>query len=299
MEYIKPWNESDPDAPYVDGNPGTGVEGAVIPARAIEVTQREIVTFIEKNQLSPNDGDLVQLAKAMQIDRLNWAIDTGTADHIIIDLDPAPDTLVEGLRVAVLIAADNTGTTDVTCNGTTKALLTQGLDNLPAGVVTEDGIYMMMYDGTQWQLLIGTAATGGPAGPTGATGATGATGPQGETGPAGPAGPTGPTGPQGPPGSPTSLIVDNTAVGAHVMGYATHGTPALWASVFLDNAAGSHFGYVTGYVNSPTRAVEFNNGAYAPGTWKCRGGNSWTYALYPSTTPNAELGSTFLAQRIA
>ena len=164
MKYHQPYGDPNPDGSFVDGNPATGVRGGIIPAGAIEFPQREIVNMILKNQLSPTDSDPLQLTKAVQIDRINWAIDIGTQNHIVIDLDPAPDTLVAGLKVWVLVKFTNSGTTDVTCNGIVKNLVTQALVNLSAGQITTNGIWQIAYDGTQWQLLIGTAATAGPAG---------------------------------------------------------------------------------------------------------------------------------------
>src|SRR6266478_4557998 len=208
MQYNQPYGGNIDDH-FIDGVPPFGVQGSIIPAAAIEYTQREIVNFILKSQLSPSNGDLTQLSRSVQVDLVNWAIDTGTLNHIVVTLDPAPPTLVAGLKVWTLVKFTNTGTTDVNCNGIIKPLLTQGLVNLPAGVIVANGIAIIVYDGTQWQLMLGTAATAGPAGPTGSTGAAGAAGAQGIQGPAGPAGPTGPA------GSPTSLIVTRGAVGAY------------------------------------------------------------------------------------
>jgi hypothetical protein len=129
MQYNPPWNAADPNASYVDGVPPTGVEGSVIPAAALEYTQREIVNFILKSQLGPTNSDLVQLARSVQVDLVNWAIDIGTANHIVVNIDPAPTTLVQGLKIWVLVKVTNSGTTDVNCNGIVKPLLTQGLVN--------------------------------------------------------------------------------------------------------------------------------------------------------------------------
>lgn len=214
MKYNPPFNGNIDDS-YIDAIPVTGVEGSVIPAAAVEVPQREIVNFILKSALSPTNGDLNQLARSVQIDLVNWAIDIGTANAIVINLDPAPATLVAGLKVFVLVKVTNTGTTTVNCNGITKPLLTQGLVNLPGGVIVVNGIAMIIYDGTQWQLMLGTAATAGPAGPAGVAGAQGVPGPAGAAGAQGPAGATGAQGPAGPPGNPTSLIVSPGAVGSY------------------------------------------------------------------------------------
>lgn len=214
MQYNPPYGAS-ADASFVDGNPPLGVEGSIIPAAAVELTQREIVNTILKNQLAPTNSDLTQLARAQQVDLVNWAIDTGSLNHIVVTLDPAPATLIAGLKIWTLIKVTNTGSTDVNCNGIVKPLLTQSLVNLPSGVIVANGIAIIVYDGTQWQLMLGTAATGGPAGPTGATGATGLTGAAGATGPAGAAGAIGPQGPPGAAGSPTSLVVAPYGVGIY------------------------------------------------------------------------------------
>lgn len=214
MQYNQPLG-GNVDASYIDGLPPFGIEGSIIPAAAIELTQREIVNLILKSQLAPTNSDPNQLSRSVQIDRVNWAIDTGTQNHIVVTLDPAPATLVEGLKVWCLIKFTNTGTTDVLCNGILKPLLTQGLVNLPASVIVAGGIAIIVYDGTQWQLMLGTAATAGPAGPTGATGNTGATGANGPAGAAGATGPQGLPGPTGPPGSPTSLVVPGGGVGSY------------------------------------------------------------------------------------
>jgi hypothetical protein len=212
MEYNEPYN-GNPGDPYVDGNPSLGIEGSVIPAAAIEYPQREIVNNVLKNQLVPVNADLHQLSRAQQIDLVNFAVDIGTANNIVINLDPAPATLVRGLKVWVLGAVTNTGACIVNCNGIVKDLKTQILTNLAPGQYTANGIWCIAYDGVQWQLMIGTAATGGPAGPTGAPGPAGANGAPGATGPQGPQGPPGPTGPRGPAGDPTSLVPPLLGVG--------------------------------------------------------------------------------------
>jgi len=214
MQYNQPYG-GNIDASYIDGNPPFGIEGSIIPAAAVELPQREIVNFILKNQLSPTNSDTTQVARGVQIDRVNWAEDTGTLNHIVVDLDPAPPTLVKGLKVWTLVKFTNTGTTDVLCNGILRPLLTQGLVNLPAGVIVALGIAIIVYDGTQWQLMLGTAATAGPAGPNGIQGVTGNTGATGPAGAQGAQGIQGPAGPKGADGSPTSLVVLPFGVGAY------------------------------------------------------------------------------------
>ena len=46
MQYNPPYGVSDPNAPYINGNPSTGTMGSIPPAASIEYPQREIVNFI-------------------------------------------------------------------------------------------------------------------------------------------------------------------------------------------------------------------------------------------------------------
>ena len=55
-----------PGDPYIDANPGAGIDGSPVPAQAIEDTQREIVEVITAAGLTPSSGDLTQLRQAIQ-----------------------------------------------------------------------------------------------------------------------------------------------------------------------------------------------------------------------------------------
>ena len=277
MQYNEPFNGNTND-PYLDGNPDLGIEGSIIPAAAIEYTQREIVNLILKSQLTPTNGDSTQLAKSVQIDRVNWAIDQGTANHLVITLDPAPDTLVEGLKVFVLVKVTNTGTTTMTTNGLIAPVVTQGLTNLPSGVIVANGIAILIYDGSRWQLMLGTAATGGPAGPTGATGPAGPVGPAGPPGANGAAGTPGPAGPTGPAGSPASLIVPATGVGSYILFYFSSDT---W-----QNPPGFSFAY------GANCSYWVNTFFGLAGTWLYHG-TGWPIVYGDNANTN------FLAQRVA
>jgi hypothetical protein len=54
-----------PNAPYVNGNPATATPGSIIPAAAIEATQREIVNCIVQAGLAPDPANLTQLWQAI------------------------------------------------------------------------------------------------------------------------------------------------------------------------------------------------------------------------------------------
>ncbi len=71
MKYTSPLG-GQPGDPYVDGNPATGTDGSVVPARAIEAPQREITAVITASGQVPSDDDMGQLAKAIQSGKHQW-----------------------------------------------------------------------------------------------------------------------------------------------------------------------------------------------------------------------------------
>lgn len=72
MEYVKPLNETDPNAPYINGDASQDIEGSEVPAAAIEQPMREIVNAITfflgtVETPAPASGeDLQQLRKAIE-----------------------------------------------------------------------------------------------------------------------------------------------------------------------------------------------------------------------------------------
>jgi hypothetical protein len=78
MKYNQPFGVSDPNAPYSNGNPATGVQGSIPQMEAIEYDQREVVDTISTANLrtyrdfagvscaQPTNTDLTQLRKAIE-----------------------------------------------------------------------------------------------------------------------------------------------------------------------------------------------------------------------------------------
>lgn len=123
-----------------------------------------------------------------------YIADTGTANAIVANYSPAITSgqQVAGLFLSVKLAnAISTGACTINVNG----LGIKNLDifnaavlaNPLGGVFGAGEILLIVYDGTEYQIVTSSAAAGG--------------GPIGPTGPAGPTGPQGPAGPQGVPGS--------------------------------------------------------------------------------------------------
>jgi hypothetical protein len=107
--YNQPYGVSDPDAPYINGNPSTGTMGSIPPAASIEHPQREIVNLIKDAALVPVSGDLHQLAKGVQSGRLIWGDDTGSINQVSLAPLPAVTALTKGMQFLTMWAHDNTG----------------------------------------------------------------------------------------------------------------------------------------------------------------------------------------------
>ncbi len=78
MKYNAPMHAESENAPYIDGDPVTGIEGSAVPAKSIEYPQREIVNAIEKAGLTPTNDKLDQLALAIETIAKNKAEIYGT-----------------------------------------------------------------------------------------------------------------------------------------------------------------------------------------------------------------------------
>src|SRR5262245_18890161 len=117
MKYQPPYGISDPDAPYIAGDPTIARQGSILPPEAAEYPRREIVHVIEKNNLAPSDDDLFQLTRATRSGWVNWCIDTGSITVISVALDPPLTMYRAGLPLRVLIKNNNTGPTVINVNG--------------------------------------------------------------------------------------------------------------------------------------------------------------------------------------
>ncbi|MCP3475159.1 hypothetical protein NLM33_33075 [Bradyrhizobium sp. CCGUVB1N3] len=90
MQYNQPLDQpSNPNAPYIDGNPAAGIQGSIVPAASIEYDQREVIEVITRANVRgyfdfsntpcaiPANSDLTQLRKAIEgfITSQSWIID--------------------------------------------------------------------------------------------------------------------------------------------------------------------------------------------------------------------------------
>lgn len=113
MEYVPPINgdTGNPDRPYINANPGTGIQGSIPPAAAIEHPMREIVNAITAAGLTPDPNDLTQLGQIISAATKNSTWDE-TTDPTADD-DSSAGFLVgsfwrNGTSGAIFVCVDST-----------------------------------------------------------------------------------------------------------------------------------------------------------------------------------------------
>lgn len=148
MKYNQPYGISDPNGPYINGNPSTGQMGSIPPAASIEYPQRELVNFITDAALVPDNADLHQLAKSVQSGRVIYGVDSGSVNVVSIALTPPLAAYADGLFVWVRIANTNTGPSVLSINGLAgKNIVRRGGSVLQAGDLPGGYIALFVYNG--------------------------------------------------------------------------------------------------------------------------------------------------------
>ena len=153
MDYRAPYGSPDPNASYVDKDVPGAVAGSKVPAKAVENPQRELVALIEAAGFTPDVAVLDQVAQAIRSQRMNYAVAGGTANALTVTLTPAPLAYTLGLPLQVRIASANTGVPTLNVNGLgAKTIKRRDGSALAAGDLKADGIYSLIYDGTDFRV---------------------------------------------------------------------------------------------------------------------------------------------------
>ncbi|PCJ56756.1 MAG: hypothetical protein COA65_10180 [Rhodospirillaceae bacterium] len=177
MKYNQPIGGAAND-PYVDADPGVGIEGSAIPAAAIEDPQREIVDAITQAGITPTDADLTQLYDAIVAIVAAEAVDVLPRGYIgglalnnnvtdaTNDIDIAPGTARDGGHTAnILLAAAITKRLDaVFVEGTAAG----GLDTGAKAASTFYSVWLIDGTGKSTDVLFSLSSTA-PTMPTGFT----------------------------------------------------------------------------------------------------------------------------------
>jgi hypothetical protein len=153
MRYQQPWGISDVNAGYINGNPSTGTMGSIPPAASIEYPQREVVNLIADAAITPSDADLHQLARGVQSGRLNYGVDTGAANALVVAMSPPLLAYAAGQRWAVKVLNTNTTSTTININGLgVRPIRFPNNTALIGGELVAGSVVGLVDDGTKLQL---------------------------------------------------------------------------------------------------------------------------------------------------
>lgn len=172
MQYNQPFDQpSNPNASYVNGNPGAGISGSIPPAAAIEYPQREIVAVEVAAGLTPANQTPAtganQLLQAIQnIDVCNVlkiSTNTGTAQAWAGTIPTLPNQAPLSVGTMAWFkpgAQSVAGGTTFALNGLSPAAVTlsDGASALQLGDVPSSATWCLLFwTGSVWLLLAGAA----------------------------------------------------------------------------------------------------------------------------------------------
>jgi hypothetical protein len=148
MKYNQPYGVSDPNAPYINGDPSLGRAGSIPPAASIEYPQRELVNYFADSGLTPDNADLHQLSRAHQSHGVIYAVDTSsTVNLVTLSLTPPLITYYSGLTVWALIKNTNSGPAQVNINSMgALAIVRRGGAALETGDLIADSKALLTYN---------------------------------------------------------------------------------------------------------------------------------------------------------
>jgi hypothetical protein len=162
LKYNQPFDQpSNPNAPYVDGNPAAGIQGSIVPAASIEFPQRELVNFSLLNSLTPSNADLLQLSKAVQAGMVNYGVDQGQPNAIYITPVVPVAAYTVGLRFVIKMGFGNYGAVTLNVNGLGNVpVIHTNLTPLLAYELVAGQLIEVAYDGAQFQAIGGVSGSG-------------------------------------------------------------------------------------------------------------------------------------------
>ena len=155
MKYWQPYGITDPDAPYINGDPSIGRQGSIPPAGSIEQDQREIVNTILGAGMNPTETDVQQLLVAVRSQRMNYAVDTNSLENTleVVFLPPIANTMTPGMPLRIKPLTSNTDACTLIVDNVSSPLrrangseLVEGdiINGIPFECIWNDGGYWAM-----------------------------------------------------------------------------------------------------------------------------------------------------------
>lgn len=179
MKYNQPFDQpAAPNAPYINGNPATGLQGSIPPAAAIEYPQRELVALIAAaggvaiaggaTALTPDNADLAQVKKTIQmIDVFNTqkiSLNHGNASQWSATIPTLPQ-MPPPLGTAIWFAPqfDSVpGGTVFSVNGSSFAPVTfMDFSPVAVGDIQSTAWLLLFFDSVRWLITAGSTRRSG------------------------------------------------------------------------------------------------------------------------------------------
>ena len=161
MKYVPPYGTPETgDAPYINGNPTIGQQGSIPPAGAFEYPMREIQNFITDTGQDPSNADLHQISRGVQNGMVQFGVDTGTKNAMVVALNPRPLSLTVGMQVrAKKIGSANDGPVTLDIGLGMNSVVRANGAALDIGDLPASTMAVFIWDGSQWQLQNFQAST--------------------------------------------------------------------------------------------------------------------------------------------
>lgn len=102
--------------------------------------------------LTPDVDNLLDLSRAIQSQKMNFAVSGGTAAALTASLNPAPTTLKAGMEAKLKMATACVGNTTLNINGLGAVQIRQGGLALAAKTWAAGDIVRLVFDGSYWQM---------------------------------------------------------------------------------------------------------------------------------------------------
>lgn len=114
----------------------------------------QIWNVILNSGIAPNPAKLLDLAQAIQSQKLNFGTAAGAANAVTVTLAPAPLSLNSGLWLRLKVTTTNTQAVTLNVNGLgAKSVIRIDGDPLVEGDLTTDDMAELVYDGAAWRLV--------------------------------------------------------------------------------------------------------------------------------------------------
>ena len=147
---------------------GTNSEVASVTPASSEIVHNTTDKRLHLGDGSTAGGIILPKMADIQTSAPFYAAAGGSANALTVTLSPVPPALIAGLWVRTLATYTNTGAATLSVNGGTAKNIYRSangtLGGLVGGEILAGGLYDLVYDGTQFQLLGATPQSSTPTG---------------------------------------------------------------------------------------------------------------------------------------